>query len=267
MRDLSATKGYSGIVAGWSRQCAARAEALWRRSGRRPPRSAQRGMLAAASLPFEPQPLPPWRRQWFEGWFVRLVDHAARVSIALILGSMRLPRKEPALHGFHEHLLVLAYQLEGEHATLHTVIPGEHAALHGGGAALPSVRGPPPRFAWTSPAGLIAGSGDELFADVTVGGARLVANVSAPRVPWDPRAPHTAGPEGWLGRTGLLPCHYYVHSFASPTRYELRRGRRRTRGTASAHVERNYGDAFPRGWVWAQASAPAPRAVQVQRSL
>lgn len=32
------------------------------------------------------------------------------------------------------------------------------------------------------------------------------------RVPWSEKAPNSAGPEGWLERTGLLPLHYFVVS-------------------------------------------------------
>jgi len=68
----------------------------------------------------------------------------------------------------------------------------------------------------------------------------------------------TAGPEGWLSRTPLLPCHYFVHSFGSPATYRLRHGAVRSRVDAAAvvHMERNYGEAFPVGYTWAQASAP-----------
>ena len=111
-----------------------------------------------------------------------------------------------------------------------------------------------------------------------------VIAVSAPRIPWSTSKPNTAGPEGWLSQTGLLPCHYFVHSFGSPSTYTIWNRGERVRilrlvcivcacylhpestcatcsqargigGTALTHMERNYGDAFPTGWVWAQASA------------
>ena len=271
----------------------ATANDLLSRLGRASGRAVARdGMLAVAVLPFEPQRLAPWRRQWFEGWFIRFVDHAAGLSVALILGSMRLPgRSASAAGAFDEHLLVLAFSdASGHHSTGHVVVGEREAVLLGGGAGpLPASlsASAPPRWEWRSQAnGFIRGSGDALSLDVTVDGARLVANISAPRVPWSESAPNRAGPEGWLGRTGLLPCHYFVHSFASPAAYELSipelsfpagrrtsrspaassagaasrpgvragaRGQRRTlRGVASTHVERNYGDAFPLGWVWAQ---------------
>ena len=291
--------------------------------------TARDRLLATAVLPFEPQPLGRWRSQWFEGWFFRFIDHAAGVSVAVILGSMRLPGRSASAPGaFDEHLLVLAFRdANGYHRTVHTIL-GEHdAQLLGGGAGqLPSsmADSPPPKWEWRSTShGFIRGAGDAVELDVNVDAARLIANVSAPRVVWSEASPDREGPEGWLGRTGLLPCHYFVHSFASPASYALSfpvrhkvggspsanrafahssgtanltrlqgheligfRGRilrtmrvplrlgrhaessrlehlKALSGHASTHIERNYGDAFPRGWVWAQASAPAPRAAQM----
>ena len=56
-----------------------------------------------------------------------------------------------------------------------------------------------------------------------------------------------------------------MHSFGSPTRYRLERGASRplVGVAARAHMERNYGDAFPTGYTWAQASAPAGAAFLV----
>ena len=100
-------------------------------------------------------------------------------------------------------------------------------------------------------------AGDFTKLDVRVSDVSLVANMSSPRVPWSPSHPDTAGPEGWLARTRLLPCHYFVHSFASPATYTLRRPRgtigASADGGATAHIERNWGRSFPTGWTWAQA--------------
>ena len=140
-----------------------------------------------------------------------------------------------------------------------------------GGAAdafdAPAIGGGGPRVSWWSDehGGMVV-EGDRALLDVRVAGLRLAANVSAPRVPWDAARPDTAGPEGWLARTGLLPCHYFVHSFGSPARYRLlRRGALVAGGgAATAHAERNYGDTFPTGWVWAQASAAGADAEHVR---
>ena len=114
--------------------------------------------------------------------------------------------------------------------------------------------------------------------------------MSAPRVAWDPAQPDCRGPEGWLARTHLLPCHYFVHSFGSPATYRLappapQRAQRDRRGGgggggavtsgavpvlsghALAHMERNYGVSFPEGWVWGQAIGRGGQNVRLASEL
>jgi hypothetical protein len=246
---------------------------LWQRpaSGRGAVRLHASSVLAAAAvLPMEPQPILSHRKQWFEGWFFRFVDHASLTSIAVIFGSLRrqqLAERELA-QPFDEHLVVVAYRdASGTDVMESALLDGGSVSLSGGDAA-----GRPSATWWSTHHGGMRVVGDDAFVDVQLrGGLRVVANVSGPRVPWSGggRVDHD-GPEGWLARTGLLPCHYFVHSFGSAAKYELwprspqqyQRGRRAPlaaplKGRALTHIERNYGDAFPTGWVWGQAAAPA----------
>ena len=41
------------------------------------------------------------------------------------------------------------------------------------------------------------------------------------RFPWSFDDPLTAGPEGWLGKSMLLPCHYYIYSTGSDVSYRI----------------------------------------------
>ncbi|CAM9395735.1 unnamed protein product [Scytosiphon promiscuus] len=77
------------------------------------------------------------------------------------------------------------------------------------------------------------------------------------RKPWSEDHPNSAGPEGWLQRTGLLPLHYFVHSMGSEAGYSLKAtdAPRAVVGRGSIHMEANYGESFPAGWVWAQGSS------------
>ncbi|CBN77444.1 conserved unknown protein [Ectocarpus siliculosus] len=74
------------------------------------------------------------------------------------------------------------------------------------------------------------------------------------RQPWSEERPNSAGPEGWLQRTGLLPLHYFVQSMGSEAGYSLKAtgAPRAVVGRGSIHMEANYGESFPTGWVWAQ---------------
>ena len=228
----------------------------------------------------EPQP-SRLRSQWFEGWFLRLIDHETSSSIAVIFGSLRRKDREPtaalADSPFDEHLIVIGYSDGRDGGGQHeqrVLLDGPSVRLAGGGG--PSTSSAGPRLSWWSDAhGGMVVDGNLLTLDLALpDGMRLVANASGTRVPWDARSPDTYGPEGWLSRTGLLPCHYFVHSFGSRTQYALWH-RRNTQnnalwnrptgigseaplliGEARTHVERNWGDSFPTGWVWAQAALP-----------
>lgn len=232
--------------------------------GRQRTRISTAPIFAAALLPMEPRPLTGRQRPWFEGWFFRFTDHATGASAAIIFGSLRgrlheRERQKPR-PAFDEHLLVLGYRDgRGVDVSRSVLLDGDAVTLGKGG-------GPSARVSWWSArhGGVrLSAAGTELdvrFAD----GMRLAANISSARVPWNCERPDRDGPEGWLSRTGLLPCHYFVHSFSSPSAYAVWDGEaRRARhigGDALAHVERNYGASFPSGWVWAQASAAAGRA-------
>lgn len=223
------------------------------------------------------------RGQWFEGWFLRLTDHDAASTVSVIFGSLRRQRRPASHEGpFDEHLIAVGYAdgRDGAEHTQQLLLSGPSVRLTGGNVRS---RSPPaaisrelgispnrigPQLSWWSQQhGGMHVRGDAAELDLSLpGGMRLVANISAARVHWDPTRPDTYGPEGWLSRTGLLPCHYFVHSFGSPTTYTLTHaadGRRRLSGHAVAHVERNWGDSFPSGWVWAQAAAAHGRAYLV----
>lgn len=234
--------------------------------------------LLTTVLPMEPQSTA-LRGQWFEGWFIRLVDHHTSSTVSIIFGSLRRRDRPPSavMDGpFDEHLLALGYSdgRDGDEDMHQILLDGSAVQLSGGRADGGSARGDGPRLSWWSGRhGGMRVDGDTTTLDLTLArGVRLVANMSGARVPWDPRRPDAAGPEGWLSRTGLLPCHYFVHSFGSRATYSLWTGGRHSStatrrptlaGRARAHVERNWGDAFPTGWVWAQASAAHGRAYLV----
>ena len=102
------------------------------RDEQKPPRQRLRGatpLMLAAVLPFEPQPLPRRGRRWFEGWFVRIVDHARATSVALVLGSLRLASETSDT--FSEHLITVAWRdASGHHETYSLLLPGDRQAPH-----------------------------------------------------------------------------------------------------------------------------------------
>lgn len=82
-----------------------------------------------------------------------------------------------------------------------------------------------------------------------------VHSVSKNHVPWklkDVGNVRTFGPEGWLGYTTLLPCHYYVQSTGSECNYNITCLNGELHGTGFSHIEGNHGTFFPEGWCWIQ---------------
>ncbi|EJF56764.1 hypothetical protein DICSQDRAFT_174624 [Dichomitus squalens LYAD-421 SS1] len=77
-------------------------------------------------------------------------------------------------------------------------------------------------------------------------------------VPWDPAKPRR-GPMGRiLHLSSLLPLNWHVRSTASRATYAVAHHGNKVRGIGLAHVENNWGDSFPTGWIWAQVFDAQP---------
>ncbi|KIS68247.1 uncharacterized protein UMAG_03829 [Mycosarcoma maydis] len=77
------------------------------------------------------------------------------------------------------------------------------------------------------------------------------------------------GPEGWIQHLGaFLPLHWYVHSSSAPAMFSLEHlapdsarlelDNAIAAGRGLLHVEKNWGQSFPSGWMWAHAASPLP---------
>ncbi|KAG0641006.1 hypothetical protein HOY80DRAFT_883894 [Tuber brumale] len=80
------------------------------------------------------------------------------------------------------------------------------------------------------------------------------------RTPWH-RGEELSSPEGAFGElVHLLPIHWHVFSIDSRAEYHIRipgrAGQEEIRGIGKAHIEKNWGVAFPSGWTWVQAFSP-----------
>lgn len=103
-------------------------------------------------------------------------------------------------------------------------------------------------------------------------------------VPWQPLSASsspsqwlpmgTRGPEGWIQHLGaLIPLHWYVHSSSAPATFSLEHVAFSSTpdedrvpqlddavaaGRGLLHVEKNWGQAFPSGWMWAHGASSLP---------
>ncbi|KAG5188586.1 hypothetical protein JKP88DRAFT_304593, partial [Tribonema minus] len=224
----------------------------------------------ALASPFEPrEPPPPWPFQqssFFDGWFLRLVDHENKFSFCLILGSLREHGKPctRASGGYSSHFVGISYLDSKGKTHTYNFFPDPRAvSIDANGA--PPVRRPsrstPPNFRWSA-----AGVGELLVQpesgtlEFSVPEASVKAKFHG-RIPWSRSRPNKDGPEGWLAGTGLLPLHYFVHSFGSAAEYEFEAKHDKAEkcsGSGRLHMECNYGDMFPHAWVWGQGCSRPP---------
>jgi hypothetical protein len=194
--------------------------------------------------PLNPQPIAA-RGPFFQGWLTRAIDHDNDRSVVLIVASFSADRSAT----YTEHY-VFCSVTEHDATRTFTAFPDANAV---------TVSGP------SEPRGLdvrwsAEGVGQFHFtdalcvADFTFGDALSVSLKVTNRKPWVEAG--SDGPEGWLGHTNLLPSRYYIHSVGSDAEYSLRLDHRQLVGRGFSHMECNYGNIFPRGWVWSEAIAP-----------
>jgi hypothetical protein len=196
------------------------------------------------------------RGPFFQGWLVRAIDHAARRSLVLIVASFS--REGSA--AFDEHYVFCAVAdgdatrtFKGFPAPSRVTAspPGERGALdlrwHAERDASSA------RLASQDVTARLDFTDSLCLADCAFDDALSVSMRVTERLPWREEGALSLGPEGWLGRTPLLPSRYFIHSVGSSVEYSVRLEGRALEGRGSSHMECNYGNFFPRGWVWAQA--------------
>ena len=171
------------------------------------------------------------RRQWFEGWFFRLVDHSSKSSVAVIFGSLRRPQEQRQSVGpFDEHLVVVSYddERDGSHHMRSVKLDGDAVTLRGrsaGGFEVAAVDGASGggggggggEFSWWSERhGGMRVKGDDALLDLRFShGLRLVANISSPR-PLGLEPTKRSGPRGVAIAHRAASVPLLVHPLAHP---------------------------------------------------
>mmetsp|Transcript_39563 Transcript_39563/g.79902 ORF Transcript_39563/g.79902 Transcript_39563/m.79902 type:complete len:417 (+) Transcript_39563:116-1366(+) len=235
---------------------------------------------------FDPHSYPTPKSALFEGWFGRIVDLQQNLSIATIIGTIRGVNTTTFNQTWSAALVSSGADGTASMVTTQAV------------ASVPPIITPRSSDAKGAPSSFAFGWNDSASSGITVAfdvndsvvsmdwsgrGAKsststnsdvvLHFETTGPRVPWSVTAPNAAGPEGWLGLAlplQALPCHYYVHSLASPVAYTLTMPAEVTaesstmttatttiQGTGLLHLEANYGAFFPDAWVWSQSASDA----------
>ena len=207
-----------------------------------------------ASHPSEPKsPMDPHYKSegpWFEGWYTRIVDDKAQVDVAAIVGSFvrrGVKFEESAKEGYAA--LVISDRAKGTSVTYES-FPAK-TMLEAGGEP---VRGNPDEkapadFAWRADGiGYMTESALDLKLSSTV---HIKAEFGKPE-PLFPGRPWI-GPEGAAANLPFIWSHWFVYSTGSETKYQLTTDSGSRSGSGVSHMEKNYGSAFPVGWVWLHA--------------
>ena len=241
-----------------------------------------------------PQPIAI-KGPFFQGWLMRTIDHVNLRSFILIIGSFSSKGSKI----YDEHYIFCGVEIEDEGTFQFEEFPKSNTVtVDGSSPTKPSpfsfIKPQPLKdtnITWSARGlGSFNFNDEECSADFKIAGAHIQFS-SKNRLPWSKSNMHTAGPEGFLGYTSLLPCHYFVHSVGSECEYMLKLPNRNSTateevnlfessvtndgnieneriipsdainqinttdyaGTGFTHIEGNHGTFFPSGWVWSQA--------------
>ncbi|GLJ04890.1 hypothetical protein SUGI_0005860 [Cryptomeria japonica] len=188
---------------------------------------------------------------WFEGWFFRIRDPQSDFSIALIIATNYVtseshatllfcnPGENPNSDGSIENGIThMVYEL-----TKDATITKVSNSLEDYG------------FDWEEPTiGKVLARKNKTNIDVHVKGYHLKANLTS-KVHWNLSDPYK-GPEGWASIISILPTRWYIDSLGSKASYEFKdTNGLDIIGQGWAHEEKNWGQIFPDGHVWLQASS------------
>lgn len=187
---------------------------------------------SASASPLNPQAIV-LKSPFFQGWLVRVTDHEKKGSFVLIIGSFSSRDSEE----YDEHYIFCGIDSKktdengrglSECQLNCEIFPDPRSVTIAGDKAsnplsrkLPFHYTPPTNITWRA-AGLGQFTLNENVcrADLKFDNFKLSFNATN-RLPWSPNNPEGGGPEGWLGYTNLLPCHYFVHSVGSPCEYRV----------------------------------------------
>jgi tocopherol cyclase len=186
-----------------------------------------------------------WQGPWFEGWYTRVIDADHGVSIATIttsaIGEGQTLGRSKSPPGYAA--IVIA---DGSFTKSFEAFP---QATRIGNTVVEKTG---LDYFWNAE-GL--GSSSSVQTDLKIDDAHVKLNIES-RVSWSP-IDHIAGPEGSL--QGLpLPLHWFVHNTRGRASYSvdyLQNGRHRhISGVGLVHQEKNWGQVFPKSWVWMQGA-------------
>ncbi len=193
---------------------------------------------------------------WFEGWYTRVTDIGGSRSIAII-GASSLPKGEYFTPGQYlpGYINILISEGDGKPTLSYSVYPENTMSLIDG---IPVSANPKPysisEFEWIAEGfGIIT----QDSININIPDVVEVHIQTRNRLPFNVFTPET-GPYGTIDLLPL-PLRWWIQSLGSDAQYEYTihdGGTFETvNGVGYAHLEKNWGTAFPIGWIWAQGIA------------
>lgn len=190
---------------------------------------------------------------WFEGWYTRITADNGHDSLGLVVGSFVRLNGRVGEEGAEGYVAILKRNTNSGVLEVYEHFPKRFQVRS---ARLKS------RFAQCDAEALAfeweaKGIGRANEKEISIqlpDGTSLTASL-CDRQPWQPVTPWR-GPEGLAERFQLLRCHWSVYSLASRAEFVLTTSEGSLKGTGFAHQETNWGEAFPKAYVWAQGCSP-----------
>jgi tocopherol cyclase-like protein len=195
----------------------------------------------------------------FEGWYTRITDKDGERSFAFIVGSFL-----PAGASFSEskpmpgYIAVLISDGEGKTLKVYETFPKNTVLSVNGETALN--QNPlencsadsnlcQSNFHWSAEG--YGSVNNSSFSLKIPGEINIKGNFSEP-IYWD--GERNGSPEGMATNISILPIHWYVHSLGSQSKYEYNIPSENisVKSSGYAHIEKNWGNAFPSKWIWSE---------------
>lgn len=184
---------------------------------------------------------PPFSGPWFEGWYIRVVDQEKKLSFATISTTStheKIPLElNQVLPGYKAFVFApedsaLTYSREEFPQETQLVTDSSSDAL-----------------LWQDSVGSSLTS-DRLDLVMPESSHRIEVNFGE-HTPWSKKNIDW-GPAGLAGQIPILPLQWFVVSTKTPVSYKLTTPQGVLEGTGYAHIEKNWGKAFPKAWMWLQ---------------
>ena len=185
---------------------------------------------------------------FFQGWLLRTIDHKNNTSFIFIVGSFSLSK----CSSYNQHYIFCGINNNNDNYHFESLVDPSQVII----TANNNTNNQRLSMSWCADH---IGRFD--FSDISCSGNFQIGNLSfqfnaTNHIPWDP-SNLNYGPEGWLRKTSLLPCHYDILSVGSLCKYKICISEGlQVEGSGYSHIEGNYGDFFPSGWVWSEAIGP-----------